>query len=320
MAVPESRAQFEIVYDGPALADHRMDVRDLGPALLAIGDLCQAVNRAISGEKDANLHVKVNATSKGSFEIELELLQQVTFLGSLFGGQLTASDLVELIRDLLQFLKEKKGRRIDHEVEKTEDEVRESKRAASTAEMAVPDYQNKTVIVGDGNQITIDQPTYIVAADAASRAALRDLVDPVDDQRGINRFRMKAKNGRADTEITSEEVRAGYFDVVPSEVGLADQPIPPQTIQAMLTLRAPVFDRYKKWQFFYGRPTIFVTILDEQFTKRVFENGERFGVGDRFRVKLRITQNLLADGKLRNDYEIVEVSEVVPRPDQLNLV
>lgn len=40
-----SREHFHLVYDGPALAENRMDVRTLAPALLAMGDL---VERAIT--------------------------------------------------------------------------------------------------------------------------------------------------------------------------------------------------------------------------------------------------------------------------------
>jgi hypothetical protein len=37
--------RFHVVYDGPALVEHRMDVRDLAPALVAIADLFSAANQ-----------------------------------------------------------------------------------------------------------------------------------------------------------------------------------------------------------------------------------------------------------------------------------
>jgi len=37
-----SAKHFRITYDGPALASHEMDVRELAPALLAMSDLLKA--------------------------------------------------------------------------------------------------------------------------------------------------------------------------------------------------------------------------------------------------------------------------------------
>jgi hypothetical protein len=34
-----SKIAFQLRYDGPALSEHGMDVADLAPALLALGDL-----------------------------------------------------------------------------------------------------------------------------------------------------------------------------------------------------------------------------------------------------------------------------------------
>ena len=48
-------------------------------------------------------------------------------------------------------------------------------------------------------------------------------------------------------------------------------------------------------------------------------SGERFGVGDRFRVRLCLSQVLLPNGKIRNDYEIIKVIETTEGPKQLDL-
>jgi hypothetical protein len=58
-----SHANFQIVYDVPALDNHEMDVNDLAPALLAIGGLMEEVGNALQGDK-----FKITVSVKGSFK------------------------------------------------------------------------------------------------------------------------------------------------------------------------------------------------------------------------------------------------------------
>lgn len=45
-----SDAEFRLTYRGPAVDDGTMDVRDLAPALLGVGQLVEATNRVVNGE------------------------------------------------------------------------------------------------------------------------------------------------------------------------------------------------------------------------------------------------------------------------------
>src|SRR5262249_38676432 len=75
--MPESQVGAHIAYDGPAMKDRSMDVRDLAAALLALGDLLQGANRVVNGDK-ATLAVRVQADfTTGSFDIGLTLVQGV---------------------------------------------------------------------------------------------------------------------------------------------------------------------------------------------------------------------------------------------------
>ena len=130
---------------------------------------------------------------------------------------------------------------------------------------------------------------------------------------------------RDDTDTTvvsidASEVKDGYFDVDLDEVGLADSPVPPQSFEVILELRAAVFEEHKRWQFIFGGNLIYAVILDDGFNEEVFRKGRRFGVGDSFHVRINLIQERLANGKLRNQYEILEVIDVTPGPTQLDLI
>lgn len=93
-----NKAKFNVLYDGVALENSEMDVKDLAPALLALGSLLEEINYVINKDK-AKVAVNVKASFKtGCFGIELDtivsLLQQAH---SLFSDQkvATAKELLE---------------------------------------------------------------------------------------------------------------------------------------------------------------------------------------------------------------------------------
>ena len=45
-----SRTDFTLTYDGPSLRSHEMGVRKLAPAMLAVGELFDAINILFNGE------------------------------------------------------------------------------------------------------------------------------------------------------------------------------------------------------------------------------------------------------------------------------
>ena len=92
-----SKASLRLAYDGEALASHRMDVRDLAPALMGLGELLNAANFELNG-KNVGLEVKVapNIHQK-CFDIGSEVYQQWEAIKSLFGDDnvVTAKELLD---------------------------------------------------------------------------------------------------------------------------------------------------------------------------------------------------------------------------------
>ncbi len=77
-----------------------MNVRDLAPALMAVGSFFDEANHIANGDH-ASISVNVQATSPGSFEIAFEVIQNVGATNTLQAGVgdfiSTAADLKELL-------------------------------------------------------------------------------------------------------------------------------------------------------------------------------------------------------------------------------
>jgi hypothetical protein len=64
--------EFAVVYDGPVLADGSMPIRDLAPALLALGELFVETSVvAYPDQEPVSLNIK--ATEEGSFLVQLAI-------------------------------------------------------------------------------------------------------------------------------------------------------------------------------------------------------------------------------------------------------
>ena len=309
-----SSYEFAIAYDGPALEDHTMDVQSLGPALLAIGDMCREAHRVINGQNVAEVHVHVKATGDGCFSIIFELSQLLDQVSSLVDDDniATAKEILKWLGiggtagggtagGLLGYLKWKRGRKI-------------AKQQITTDGQGNPVYN--ITVEGDHSSVTvISEPVYKLSQDPRVRAAQRRTLSPLSHE-GVNEFQVR-QGRKSVLSIGKDEVKRGYFDLSPDEF-TGEEPIgEPQVIEVVLLLRAPVFVQDAKWQFYYGQQRISAILGDPEFVKRVFVAGDRFGVGDRFRVRLNLSQSLLQNGTIRNDYEILKVLETTPGPKQL---
>lgn len=110
---------FSVAYDGPALATGRMPVRDLAPALLALGDIFTEASTRLYPDRPP-VALNIRATREGSFIVQLILESGGVWddLVDIFGSDAAdaLANLTELVvaggTGLFWLTKRLRGRRI----------------------------------------------------------------------------------------------------------------------------------------------------------------------------------------------------------------
>lgn len=292
--------KFRVVYDGPALQEHRMDVRDLAPALLAFGELLEEANHTLNGEK-SRLSVSVNASFKaGSFGIDLSVGTALQNILNLFSGNMAsgANNLLGLLGfcsgsavGLVQLIKWLKGRKISR--------------------VEVLQTGNVRVFV-DHDSEEVDRRVIELFQNYKLRKALEAAVSKPLETDGIEDVGITLDEGKTFIHIPKQE-RA--FFVAPM---LEDEQISDTYIDKTLQLVSVSFKEDNKWRFTDGASTFYATVTDQSFLDAVNNSEKVFTKGDVLSVRLHI-QQWLAGEELKTDYTVEQVLEHRSGARQINL-
>eukprot|EP01136_Pigoraptor_vietnamica_P016668 Opistho-1_new@60867 len=294
-----SEAVFQLAYDGDALRDGEMDIGDLAPALLGLGQLVEAAGRIASGD-DTRVTIKVKAHREGRFEILLSLAvdggsalwafaksdtgQAADTLLGLLG--ITGIGSVVGVVQLVKWLGGRKPDKIERR---------------NATEVAVT-IDNVTIVV--------DPAVFQMAYDPGVRSGLERVVAVPLDRQGIDevRFGSKARGER----IRSEDRHA--FRVPLSEDGdtFESRYVRPFSIEKLS------FKPGQKWRLSDGHSPRSVLVSDEDFVRRVDRSEIRFAKGDVLICDV-IERSIRATNGFRSEYEIVKVLEHRPAPSQPRL-
>lgn len=294
------RADFKVVYDGPALRDHSMDVRDLAPALLSLGQMLDRANLILNDSR-ASIRLEVKALSAGSFEIDFGLVQSLYSQASQFlTGDFVESalNLKELIfgvgaggYSLWKLYKFLKGRRPD-----------------------------KVENLGDGQvRLTLDGDVYIFPVkllhlyeDMIVRRAVEDVVRPLERE-GIDVFLVR-EGENVIASVTREE--RIYFSSQLDD--MKDVLLMDREYEGVFAIVALTFKDDNKWRLSDGASTLNVAILDKEFLARIDSRGESFFKGDLLKCQIRTRQWETTAG-LKIEHEVVKVIDHIQSGKQLKL-
>lgn len=302
-----SDANFKIIFRGPAVDDGEIDVRDLAPALLALGDVFQTASDILNGDRVKTV-VRVKTTDIGSFEVDLSVVQGIKdAVTSLLATAdhhrekiVAARDLADLILKggaaiasagggLFALLKFLGGRKPDKIEARAGDVI---------------------VHVGDNYFITNSQ-TVVLAENVNVREGARKFVSVLKNT-GIDSISTKPE-GEVEEAYTKADIAA--FDL-PTPI---DEELKDETREMNLQIISLSFKDDNKWRVTEGDEPFSVGIEDQDFLKRVANSEISFAKGDYLVCEVRERQTSTPQG-LKKVRTIVRVIDHRPTPRQMKLI
>lgn len=298
-----SRDRVRVRYDGPALAGHSIDVDDLAPALLALGELCKLANRKFNGDR-ASIKVLINVdVEQNCFELNVELVQTIFEAAKSLlthSDVATAKEIFEWLGlvgsgwGLFRLLKYLNGRQV--------------------TEKTIQKVDGKDVIQikvdGDNNVINVDPKAMELLEDSRNVKSAQKVVKPLTKE-GYDSIEFEDQSGKIEKidRRVAESILKYDADLPPVNLPLDE---PPDVVTAWIQVYSPVYEHSADtWRFFYGEGHAYMDISETDIAERALERGGAL-VNDNYKVRLEITQSVTDAGRFKNHYKILEVLDFKP--------
>lgn len=285
----DSVSSFGLAYYGDAVAEGSMAVRDLAPALLALGEVYTRANAILNGDR-SSVTLNFRATNRGSFDVLLALAIVSGPLLNFLSGQLvtSAANLKELILGsdgLFAAIKQLRGQ-----------DIKPPKEPQAGINIEI-----------NNSTININLPPEVIRlySDREIRRLTKAVVAPTLLP-GIDRMAVTEDDQEVQS-ITKED--AGYFDEALTDGTIINETVTKQVLQL---IKADYVGG--KWRLHNGTNKLNYAIEDPVFASEVRTGARRTGAGDYIIGQVRTVQRIDAAGELHNEHSLIKVDEYRTTP------
>jgi hypothetical protein len=288
--------EFSINYDGPALAEGDMAVRELAPALLALGELFTEASLVAYPDREP-VSLSMRATKRGSFVADLavhspDAWDQIMQL--LSGKAVTAlTNLYAIIAgtsaSLFAITKLIRGRQIVSKEKLESGFIR--------------------VTLDDGKTVEGMAEAVALYERLSARENAKEVVEPLH-RPGVDRLTFVPKD--AESLAIGEEDLPAFDALEVREEILLDR-----EDEAILTIATASFAEGYKWRFSEGDSPFTASIDDSTFRARI-DAGEAFRKGDTLHVRMRVVTTQRGN-KMHVERTVLQVVKHIPREVQISI-
>jgi hypothetical protein len=285
-----ARESLQLKYDGPALDDHSIDVRQLAPSLLALADLCDMAHARSGDVLGVAPALQVTATREGSFFVDLYLVIQEaggTIKDLMTSETATAAangiGISALIFGALRWT---------------------LRRRTNGPESGTHELEQGRIRVNwpDGTYLDVPYGARSLVESLDFNRTAGYVFEPLREE-GIDEVELIRGEDQESIVVRADDLRA--FNILTPD----DDLISDNVRLVNVRLRTVAFKEGNKWKVTDGASTFWASMADLEFLQRVRASEEAFAQGDVLYVRLREQQFRAVDGDFRMEHTIEKVLE-----------
>jgi hypothetical protein len=283
------KAIMKIKFEGQA---HQIDANTLINVLIHYQSVISEANKVLGGGSK-NIELKVNAFEKGSFIIDVSMVESA--IKQIFSKDTIGylADLGAVVGGVYAAYKKLKGKPA-----KTKEELESIK-----------------INIYKGDKLVINQNIVKVYNQPVVREAVSKSIETADADANVEGFVVDSGDEHPVVFDKKDFKKYIYDDFDSEKEDMPTECI--EVVEAILTIIALNFEPGSRWQFIYNGFKIQMIVKDDALMKKIDE-GERFGKGDAIRVKMKIVKryNPVYNAYENKSYKIVEFLEHILAPSQ----